>query len=251
MISAILSVLPIILGLIAVIALISAFTNFRRGRKAPYFRMRQQATRRAWRWSLILLLTAGGAFAALQSRQLVDPVELSSLLPSQDTATPTFSLLTLPTATVNTTLTPKSPLEGAPTITPTQGPPTAVPTPYIATIESAVTPPPDASLTVTEVSSGISAELTPVNSGQTFPVGTPRIYYWIEFENMVNGMSWSRALLLNGRVVRTESEAWERGESGTAYYWFDAQGGWPMGAYEVQFFIGDDLVDTATYEVIN
>lgn len=251
MLSFIVYALPFILGLTAVIALIGAFTGFRRARKAPYFRLRRQFNRTAWRWALVLVVTASAAFATLQARQLVDPVEVGALLPLPGTPTPTFSVLTLPTGTVNLTLTPKDPLSGPPTITPTQAPPTLPPTPYVATIQSTVTPPADASLTITEVSSGISPELEPVNTGQTFPVGTPRIYYWVEFENMVNGMSWSRALLLNGRVVRTESEAWERGTEGVAYYWFDAQGGWPAGSYEVEFFLGDQMVDSVVYEVVN
>lgn len=251
MLSAIVYILPVILGIVAVVALIAAFTNFRRARKAPYFRLRRQSGRKGWRWLLVLVLAGAGAFAALQSQQFVEPLELASLLPSAGTATPTLSPLTFPTSTIDLTLTPKDILEGPPTITPTESPPTAPPTPYIATIQSTVTPPADAGLAITGISSGLSPELEPVNTGDVFPVGTPRIYYWVEFENMVNGMSWSRALLLDGRVVRTESEAWERGTEGVAYYWFDAQGGWPTGRYEVQFFLGDEMVDSATYQVVN
>ncbi|NLH06453.1 MAG: hypothetical protein GX484_02500 [Chloroflexi bacterium] len=251
MLSAIVYILPVILGLVAVIALITAFTNFRRARTAPYFRIRRQSSQKAWRWTLVLILASAGAFAAVQAQQFVEPVELASLLPSAATDTPTFSPLTFPTSTIDLSLTPKDILEGPPTITPTEPPPTLSPTPYIATIQSTVTPPSDATLTNTGISSGLSPDLQPVNVGDVFPVGTPRIYFWVEFDNMVNGVSWSRALLLDGRVVRTESEAWERGEEGVAYYWFDAQGGWPTGRYEVQFFIGDKLVDSATYQVVN
>lgn len=251
MLSAIVSILPFILGVIVLTGLIGAFVNFRRGRRAPYFRLRQQSNRAGWRWLLVVMLSSAGAIGALQLRQYIEPFELEALLPSAPSPTPTFELLAFPTGTVDLTLTPKDILDGPPTITPTEGPPTAPPTPYISTIESAVTPPADASLTVTAISSGLSPELEPVNTGEVFPVGTPRIYYWIEFENMVDGMSWSRALLLDGRVVRTESEAWERGSEGVAYYWFDAQGGWPTGRYEVQFFLGEELVDSATYQVVN
>mgnify|MGYP001243231139 FL=1 len=251
MVSVVVFALPIIVGLIAIIALVAAFTNFRRARKAPYYRIRRQSNQKGWRWVLALLLAGAGAIAALQAQELVEPVDLQALLPQAGTATPTFALLAFPTGTVDLTLTPKDILSGPPTITPTDAPPTLSPTPYIATIETTVTPPVEASLALTAISSGISADLEPVNTGDVFPAGTPRIYYWVEFENMANGMSWSRALLLDGRVVRTESEAWERGTEGVAYYWFDAQGGWPAGRYEVQFFIGEEMVDSATYEVVN
>ncbi len=251
MLSLVVYIAPFLLGIVALVSLIVAVANFRRVQRAPYYRIRRESSRHAWRWLLILVLAAGGGFAAVQVRQFVPPLDLEELFPPAPTATPTFGLGALPTLTTDPELTPRDIFEGPPTITPTQSPPTLSPTPYIATIESTVTPPADASLTITAVSSGISPNLTPVNVGDTFPVGTARIYFWVEYANMANGMSWSRALLLNGTVVRTESEAWERGSEGIAYYWFDAQGGWPAGSYEVQFYLGDRQVSSATYSVVN
>lgn len=251
MLSLVVYVAPFLLTVMALIALLGVISNFRRARRAPYYRIRRVASQNAWRWMLVAVLSAGAVVAAFQVRQFVPPVDLEELFPPSPTPTPTFSVAGLPTGTVDMTLTPKDLLGGPPTITPTQPSPTPTLTPFIATIETSVTPPPDATLRITEISSGISPNLTPVNSGTTFPVGTARIYFWIEYSNMVNGMSWSRALLLNGTVVRTESEAWERGAEGVAYYWFDAQGGWPPGNYEIQFYLGDKLASSATYSIVN
>jgi hypothetical protein len=90
-----------------------------------------------------------------------------------------------------------------------------------------------------------------VDTGTEFPAGIPRIYIWIDYQDMADGSSWSRVLRLNGDVVRSESEGWERGAEGVAYYFFDAQGGWPSGIYEVTFFIGDKLVASAQFSMIN
>jgi hypothetical protein len=230
--------------------MVIAVLNFRRSRQAPYFRLRRSANQIAWRAVLGAVVGMAGILAALRLRQFVPPVDLASLGARFDAAgneeppplVPEQTDMPIPTGETTA---------GPPTITPTQ--PTEAPTttPVIATIDSQVTPPTNASLMITAVSSGISANLQPVDAGTTFPVGVPRIYYWVEFENMQNGISWSRVLLLNGTVVRTESEAWQQGTEGIAYYWFDAQGGWPLGQYEIRFYLGDQLRASETYEVVN
>jgi len=250
MVSLIIYVAPVLLGIAVVGAVIVAVINFRRSRQAPYFRLRRSANQVAWRAALAIVVGIAGILAALRLRQFVPPVDLSSLGARFD-ATRNDEPPPLVPEQTDTLIPTNSTTAGPPTITPTQ--PTLAPsaTPVIATIDSPVTPPVDARLTITAISSGISSSLSPVNAGTSFPVGTPRIYYWIEFENMQDGMSWSRVLLLNGTVVRTESEAWQQGTDGIAYYWFDAQGGWPLGQYEIRFYLGDQLSASETYEVIN
>jgi hypothetical protein len=249
MLSLIVYLMPFFLAAVALIAAFGVYSNFRRSQTAPYFRIRRKANQAGWRWVLILIIAAAGAYAALRARAAVPTPDLTSFLPATPTAPATIGPDLLASEAI---ITPTAPAEAGqpPTITPT-APPEGTATPILATIESTVTPPAEAELTITEISSDISSNLTPVNPGTAFPVGTPRIYYWVTFSNMQNGISWSRVLLLDGTVVRSESESWERGTEGTAYYWFDAQGGWPAGAYEVQFYLGDQLADTATYDVIN
>ncbi|HEC23383.1 MAG TPA: hypothetical protein ENI95_10765 [Chloroflexi bacterium] len=254
MLPTIVYIAPYLLGILWLISLIGAYVNFRQARRAPYFRLRRDASRRGWRWTLMLVLTTGGIGGAMTARQFVPPPEFNfrpSLLFASPTPAPTLALVLPPTITPNPSLTPRSPFEGPPTITPTQPTPTTTPTPLIATVASSVTPPPDASLRITAISSGISADLRPVNTGTTFPAGTARIYFWLEFENMVDGVSWSQVLLLNGSVIRSESQEWDRGAEGSAYYWFGAQGGWPAGNYEVQFYVGDKLMATASFTIVD
>jgi hypothetical protein len=251
MLSLIVYLTPFLLGLVVTIAFIAMISNFRRARKAPYFRIRQQATRRAWRWLLIVILGGAGIIAGINIRRALPPFDLQSLLPATASPAAPPALPSPGAGSPGTPLATRNLIDEPPTITPIPPTATVSPTPFISTIESDVTPPADATLSIMAISSGISANLDPVDEGTTFPVGTPRIYYWVAYENMENGLSWSRVLLLNGTVVRSESEAWERGTEGVAYYWFDAQGGWPTGAYEIQFYIGEQLADSTTYEVIN
>jgi hypothetical protein len=178
---------PWLLGVLFVVSLVQAYTNLRRARRAPYFRIRRDAARHGWRWVIVLIAAVGGLIGSLSARSIVPP--------------PEGTLRTL----------------------------------FLASL--------------TGVSSGITAARTPVDLNTTFPAGIPRVYYWFEFENVTEGISWSQVLLLNGSAIRSESEEWNRGESGSAYYWFGAQGGWPAGTYEIQFYLGDRLMSSATYTI--
>ncbi len=241
--------IPYALGIIAVVALLNVYTNLRQWRTAPYFRLRKQGLNQGLRWAAILLAAGVGIALALTARSSIPAPSLSfrrgdetmpTAIASSSDNNPQGNMAASPMPTVT---------PAPPTITPP--PPTASPTAPIATIESVVTPPADATINITAISSDISTGLVPINPGTQFAVGIPRVYFFLQFENMADGMSWSRVLTRDGDVIRSESESWERGESGTAYYWFAAQGGWPTGQYEIQFFVGDTLLTTAAFEVIN
>lgn len=251
MLSLVVYVIPYVLGIVLVMSLIGIYTHFRRARQAPYFRIRQDAARRGWRLVLLVLVLAAGIGGAITARRAIPPPDLATILPARPTPTPAGNVNVIPTVTPDPDLTPKNPLEGPPTITPTQPTPTLAPTPVISTVESLVTPPFNAVLRITAISSEISASRTPANAGETFSAGIPRVYVWFEFSDMVNGISWSRVLLWNGEVVRSESEVWTYGAESTAYHWFEAQGGWPAGQYEIRFYLGDKLVSSETFELVN
>lgn len=242
---------PFVSALVLLTALIGIVTNFREARRAPYFRLRRAAARRGWRWVLVLLLSAVALGLSLAARTRFPTPDLGTLLMMPGSPSPAPSIGVLPTSAwvLDPSITPKSPNLAPPTITPTQ--PTSTPTtpPLIATIASSVTPSPNASLEIVATSSDISSGETPVEVGTDFPVGTRRIYYWLEFANMADGVSWSQVMLYNGSVIRSESDAWGWGEEGEAHYYFGAQEGWPEGAYEIRFYVGDQLLTSASYTV--
>jgi hypothetical protein len=242
--------LPYILGIVLLVALVSSVSNFRRAHSAPYFRIRRDATQAAWRWLLALVVCVGGLYATLSARRTLPPPDLDSLWPSSPTMTPTFALLGMPTPTLDPNATPKEPFAGPPTITPTQPTATPTPTPFITSLQSDVTPPADAAVKITAIASGITTERAPVSAGTKFPVGTPRIYVFFDFSNMADGVSWSRALLRDGSVIFSESEAWSRGEQGKTYDWFNAQGGGlSAGNYQVQFYIGEKMIAQGVFTI--
>lgn len=250
LLSLIVYIIPYILGIVLLVALINIFFHFRRASTAPYFSIRKDAGRRGWQWMGIAFVGAVSITLALFARRSVPPFDPAQFQLFGPDSTPLPTLAPLTSTPADNPLLNDTPLP--PTITPTLDlTPTEQATPLIATIESNVEVPANATLTITEISSGITSDRSPLNAATEFPVGTQRVYFWLEFANMVNGLSWSQVLLLNGAVVRSESEAWSQGAEGTAFYWFEAQGGWPGGRYEIQFYLGDRLAASATFAIID
>ncbi len=254
MLSLVVYLIPYMLGLVVLGSLLGLYTNYRRVRQAPYFRIRREATQASWRWMIILSLSLAAIGASLYAREYVPAPDIR-LVPAateeQPTEMTTTGLLILPTITADQSLTPKDPRLGPPTITPTQPTPTTSPTPYFSTLESTVTPPADATITITAVSSGISSNRTPVGASTILAVGLPRIYVWFDFENMIDGVSWSIVLLVNEGLAFHESNIWSYDEEGLAFYYLPAQGGWGGGQYEVQLYIGDRLADSYEFAVVD
>jgi hypothetical protein len=131
--------------------------------------------------------------------------------------------------------------------------PPDTPAPLFVTRESNVTPQAEATLSITAISTDISADFLPVNPGTAFELGAPRVYVFFDFEGMSDGVSWSGVVLVNRQQVDEGSfdQLWSMGEEGIGMYrWFDRDGGWPVGEYEVRFYIGDKLADSATFRVV-
>ncbi len=248
MLSLLVAIAPYVLGVVALVALVGIFGNFNRARSAPYFRIRRDAASAGWRWVVIGVVSAAGIFGALQARRSLPPPNFGSLFPPAQQGNPTFDVNSALSATSPAGAATHNPLESPPTITPTQPTPSEAPTAFIATIPSQITPSGNAAIKIDSVATAISASLQPVNPGTFFSAGIPRLYIFFSYSDMTNGMSWARAVVIDGKVVRSETEAWQRGTSGSAYYYFEAPGGgWPKGSYQVQFYIGDKLAAEASF----
>ncbi|MCC6905654.1 MAG: hypothetical protein IT326_07410 [Anaerolineae bacterium] len=248
MLSIIVYLLPFVSAVMLLIAVLGAAFSFRFASKARYFRVRRAATERAWRWVLAGVISLALGAIVLLLRDRVPPPEWA-FLSRAPAETPTLAVppTLLPT---EASILPASPTPEPPAadVTLTPGPDG---TPIIVTIDSPVTPPIEAALTLSTISSGISANQTPIDEGNAFTAGLPRVYYWVTYTGLADGSSWAQVLLRDGEVIRSESSAWSRGASGLTYFWFEAQGGWPAGRYEVRFYVGDRLMTGGTYDLIN
>jgi hypothetical protein len=132
-----------------------------------------------------------------------------------------------------------------PVSTPTETPfPTF--TPYVTPPTSAVTPLPNARIGITALDDQISSASTPLNPRTTFDAGIKRVYLFIVFENMAQGVMWTRSLYRDGELVESGSYLWGLNTDGTNYFFFGNETGFEPGSYEVRLFIGDASTPAST-----
>jgi hypothetical protein len=73
----------------------------------------------------------------------------------------------------------------------------------------------------------------------TFRAGTRRVYLFISFDGMDNGVAWSRVLYRDDTPIQANTLLWSLGANGSSYFFFGDDDGYATGAYEVRLFVGD------------
>jgi hypothetical protein len=237
--------------LASILPVMMAVYQMDRARRAPFYVARVAALQRVRRWALVALLMVVVALSLLVvaprlARILGRPAE-----PARDTPTPTTVVIVTSTSRPTRT----------PTVTPTRRPtatPPFIPTPTsdVALPESAATPLPDAVL------AGEGARITfitlaadrdeagqPVDPGTEFPPGDHRVYLFISYEGMVNGVAWTFAIYQDGELVDSATQMWEWGAAGKTYLYFKPPEGYETGLYEMQVFVEERLQGVAQFVV--
>jgi hypothetical protein len=252
------------LGLALLLFLVS-FRLFRRSRNDVYWRKRRDAGQRGWRIFVLgsVLIVVSGVSCLLTI--------LAATVWNKDDGKPAATSVAdqaTPTATLPGSLTPSTPSTAIPTPAQTATPvvvivtttpvftPTETPfptfTPYVTPPTSAVTPLPNARIAITALDDQISSASTPLNPRTTFDAGIKRLYLFIEFENMEQGVMWTRSLYRDGELVESGSYLWGLNTDGTTYFFFGNETGFEPGSYEVRLFIGDapTPASTVTFVVV-
>ncbi len=232
---------------------------FRRSRSDVYWRRRRDAGQRGWRifvLSFALFVVGGMSCIVTLFVHLVadeekkptqvtvqNPVTTATTGPAIDTPpAPTNAANTVPAVPENQTPPDTSPtpvvviITTTPVYTPTETPfPTF--TPHVTPPVSNVTPRPNASLRITSLDDDISDTLTPPNPRTTFEAGVTRIYLFVEFQGMTEGVLWKRYLYRDGEQIDGGSYLWGLETSGTTYFFFGNDSGFPPGTYEIRLYI--------------
>ncbi|MEO8612768.1 MAG: hypothetical protein ABI690_33045 [Chloroflexota bacterium] len=284
------SLLPyIIIGLyvIAILVFVLSLQQLRRGRTGSYWRLRRTAGQRGGQLFLLAIALIGIAsalalfsgLADLAYRRLtgtlvndpdipkgvvlpsITPPLLFTTTPTAIKATPSVTVITLsstptriqpsetaaPSATSSATLTPSD------TLTPTNTP---IPS---ATFESvlALTPRPSqrqpragASIKITSAAQGVAADQSPTQPGTQFSAGVQRVYFFFDYQTMDDGIGWSRILFRDGIPIQGQSYLWSLGESGSSYFFFGSEDGYPPGEYEARLYVGDQEASALTFSVV-
>ncbi len=283
MIEALASLLPYIIaaliGLAALLFLLS-LQQLRRGRTGPYWRLRRAAGQRGGQLFLISIGLFGIAIALAVFSGLADLAyqRLTNLM-QRDSDVPRGVVIPSLTLTLRFTLTPTSTLTLTPTPTPTHIPATETPMPSVTPTVSAtstatvlptitltptatfdtvfnLTPPPSsqqprlgAIIEITAAASAISAEGNPVDSTTNFPVGTERIYLFFNYQQMDDGIVWTRVLYRDDTPIQGGSYIWSQGESGSGFFFFGSDTGYPSGLYAVGLFLGDREISRFEFSI--
>lgn len=119
-------------------------------------------------------------------------------------------------------------------------------TPNAPPLVAAVTPRPDARLQITALDDEVSATLAPVNPANSFPVGTERVYLFVAFENMTQGVLWRRELYRDDELVETSSYLWGLPTSGRTSFFVGSDPGFTPGRYEVRLYL-DEAASPASH----
>ncbi|HEX3050257.1 MAG TPA: hypothetical protein VHP83_06335 [Aggregatilineaceae bacterium] len=179
------------------------------------------------------------------------PIRSEEPLPSP---TPQPSYTPFPSYTPAPTLTPMIII-----VTPTPGPlpsttpyPTFTPLASPTTLVSRVTPRPNARLTITDLDTQVSDEGEPVEARTEFPVGTSRIYYFVRFNFMGQGVAWKRYLYYQGEPITGGEYLWGPKMSGYTYFFFGSDSGFAPGEYEIRLFIDNDEtpISAMSFEIV-
>ncbi len=147
-----------------------------------------------------------------------------------------------------------SPTRPAATVTPTlRSSATPVATshnsaPGITPLASDVIPPSGLSLNIIAVDSEIGENMLPVDSRSLFAAGLNRVYFWVEYTGMVDGLAWERILIRDTEVVQGGAYLWSGGVEGSDVYFFGVSDGFEAGEYQIRVSIAGDLI--ASFDIV-
>jgi len=206
--------------------------------------------------------TSGFAGVIVPTSTVTPEATTASVTPfAEPTSTPTATVQ--PSATVapsaTQTSTPTQTETATPTATPTMSPtPSETPT-FTPTVDSVLQliPPvngiPARTSAVIQITAADEAinlgNNTPVEPHTSFPSGIKRIYLFLTYDQMDDGVTWSRVLYRDGQPIQGQSYLWSQGESGDSFFFFGDEEGYPPGMYEVRLFIGEEEVNRFEFVV--
>ncbi|RMF78185.1 MAG: hypothetical protein D6737_15580 [Chloroflexi bacterium] len=104
--------------------------------------------------------------------------------------------------------------------------------------------PPDATLRIIAADDTVTPNGTPVEPRTTFAAGIDRIYFFISFAGMQDGLLWSAILFRDNEPVVGQTQTWDTGDEGSSFFFLDGQPIFQPGAYEARLYVGDEQVDS-------
>lgn len=113
-------------------------------------------------------------------------------------------------------------------------------------VGGAVTAPTFANLVFSD---GITDDDRPTNPTHMLPSGITTAYAFFDYENMRDGLAWSRVWYYEDEQVATGSDTWDMGPSGSA--WTAVRANEPLnpGRYRLELFVEETLVAASDFTI--
>lgn len=197
---------------------------------------------------VVLLIAAAVLFMGPPAVALVNPPTPTPLFSPTPSVTPGPS----PTPTLTPTVTQ--------TLPPTDTPPPTTPAPTgPPTLPVDLITPPAGTLTVTPPANGVIANLrlsTILDCASTrgdsdfFDTQPRTIYALFDYNNWARDAQWTYVWRRGDEIVYVFSGLWDGSTGGCGFAEYDGGAAdWPPGAYQVQIFLGQTLMDVANFTV--
>lgn len=96
---------------------------------------------------------------------------------------------------------------------------------------------------------GVTAAGEPINPGTIFSqIG--EIYAFFDVINVANGTQWTRRWYLDGEVVSEQAGVWSEGNIDYTWVSLYSTGGLPAGRYQLELLIENQVVQSASMEIV-
>ncbi|NDJ79016.1 MAG: hypothetical protein GYB65_22420 [Chloroflexi bacterium] len=195
-------------------------------------------------------LTTEAPSPALPPTTMRTPMASRILPPSQIPVTPDEGADDVPERTPDRTPDQFSPTPVIVTVTPGSTPsvtpfPTFTPQFAATPLVASVTPRSDALMTISALDSQLQQadtdNYTPVEPRTTFDTQTERIFVFVDFRNMTDGVWWRYEVAdqETGKLLADRDDVWALGDEGDMYFFFDSSDLAP-GEYEIRLYVGAD-----------
>jgi hypothetical protein len=236
-------------GLVGVaVALIAAIRAFLQSRSGEYYVIRDEARRTALRAFLIFLIMVVLTIAFLFiPRQESTPQPTVTITLSK----PPMSMPTDMVATAIATVTPTPRPTATEPFIPTSTPQATLPITLTQPLPSAVPPPGDSRFEFWTLAQDVDDNSQPVEPSMEFPLGTERIYLFFRYNGLLPDVPWSIVWYGNGEFLSGGTRLWETEKpAGERHEFLEFGGGFPVGQYEVQVWLGDQLQIRVRFSVV-
>jgi S1-C subfamily serine protease len=95
----------------------------------------------------------------------------------------------------------------------------------------------------------VDSDYNPIGATDAFDSGVSEVYAVYEYEDMEDGLPWSRTWYLDGEAVLSQDDTWDGGEYGNGWLNVYNNSGLPDGAYDLAVWVGGEKVQEGSFTI--